>query len=357
MNISIVGCGNLGCAYAYKLAEYGHEISMLKTSKLNDDNYNVIKQQGGIYGIDHTCGGLRSFQAISIITKDVSKALCNAEIVIVLTQTLYHCQVADLICSHLPKTLKMLLIIPGALGSIFFSKRISRENLLIAEGESSAFDARISKYGEIEILFTNVRNALGFIPNKRNEEGVSIAKQIYPTYVASRSNVIESSLHNPNLVVHTTGVIMSASRIEYSKGEFWLYKEAFTPSTWNLISALDEEKNQVIKAYEGVPMNYLEVAEWRNSIELGNPMESFNNYSVNGSPKGPSSLNTRYIWEDVPNGLVLLIQLATYAGIEVPVAKSLLCIANAIWKTDFMKLGRDLASLNIVDYCQLKALL
>ena len=60
-------------------------------------------------------------------------------------------------------------------------------------------------------------------------------------------SVLESALLNPNMVLHTVGSIMSLSRIEYSKGNFCMYREAYTrnnKATLDIMLKLDEEKKK-----------------------------------------------------------------------------------------------------------------
>ena len=324
---------------------------MLKTTiGINDDNFNAINNNNGIFAIDHTNKGQNTsrFQNIALITRNIPEALKNAEIIIVQLQTLYHESAARAIAPYFGKTTQMVLVIPGAMGSAIFKKHCKIDSIIFAEGESTPFDARIIAPGTVEILFQNVRNAIGVIPASKNNEGLAIAKNIYYTYCATRTNIIESALHNPNLIVHTIGVIMSASRIEYSKGEFWMYKEAFTPSIWNMIRQLDEEKCNVIKAYGGKELSYLEAARWRNSEDCTiDPMVSFIKYANEGSPKGPNKVNTRYITEDVPNGLVLMESLAKHKGIEVPLTTSLINIASFMLNIDYRSNGRTIERMGI----------
>ena len=80
---------------------------------------------------------------------------------------------------------------------------------------------------------------------------------------------------------------MSAARIEYSKGKFWMYREAFSPSIWGIIKGLDEEKKQVIRAYDGEhDIDYLDACKWRNEEDLTvDSLEVFKNYAATGGPK------------------------------------------------------------------------
>lgn len=349
-NITIVGAGNSGCAHAFCLGNMGHNVSLFKTShSLHDENFEEICRVGGIRGIDSTVEyPVEEFVKIQCATRDPEIAFKDAEIVFVLTQSLQHRQVAEMICPYL-SGIKALCVVPGNMGSVFFRNRLP-ENVIIAEGESTVVDARIVRPGCVDILFRNVRNALSFNPVKDADTGLKLFNGIFDTYTGLRTNIIETAMHNPNLVVHTIGTIMSTSRIEMCKGEFWLYREGFSPSIWHLIEALDEEKNNVIKAYGGVPESYIECCKYRNEKDLSRDAKAvFDDYSQNGSPKGPASINNRYLTEDVPNGLCLLESLAALKGIATPVASSLITIASALLRTDFRKIGRTVEALGLDD--------
>lgn len=346
-NITIVGTGNSGCAHAFSLAKAGHNVCMLKTSHaMHDDNYEQIVRQKGIYGIDMTSADPKEEFVSVEITRDVEKALKNSSIVFVLTQSLQHKAVAELICQHI-QHIQALCIVPGNMGSVYFRDRLPGD-VIVAEGESTVIDARITRPGCVSILFRNVRNALSFNPSVDSSRGMPVFKSLFDTYSAVRTNIVETAMHNPNLIVHTVGSIMSASRIEKCKGEFWLYKEGFSDSIWNIIEGLDDEKNKVIEAYGGVAMDYLECCKFRNEQDLSRPAkEVFVDYSENSSPKGPDSIHNRYLTEDVPNGLCLLESLAQYKGIETPTASSLITIAGLLLRTDFRKTGRTIEALGL----------
>lgn len=350
MNITIVGSGNSGCAHAFCLAKAGHKVSLLKTSHaLHDDNFEKLKCQHGIYGIDNTDQSQEKvFVPLDCITRNPEEAFKDAEIVFVLTQSLQHEKVAEYISPYI-QGIKAVCIVPGNMGSVYFRRCLPAE-VVVAEGESTVIDARIMEPGTVNILFRNVRNLISCNPATDNKKGLQIFHSLFDTYCGCRTNIVESAMHNPNLVVHTVGTIMSASRIEYSGGEFWLYREGFSPSIWNLIRDLDKEKNEVIEAYGGVACDYIECCKFRNEEDLSKDAKAvFDDYSLNGSPKGPASVHNRYLTEDVPNGLCLLESLAQYKCMPTPVTSSLISIASSLLDTDLRAKARTLSSMKLTD--------
>ncbi len=61
--------------------------------------------------------------------------------------------------------------------------------------------------------------------------------------------------------------------------------------------------------------------------------------------KGPTSVNSRYITEDVPQGLVLLESLGKALKINTPVATALIELASAALMRDLRCGGRTLEAL------------
>lgn len=349
LKICIVGAGNAGCGLAFKLSEIGHNVVLLKTSHvMHDDNFDEIKKNGGIWAIDHTNEDRRSFQSLLLVTRDIELAVKSVDIILILVQSTQHDNVARLISPFIGDNLKLVFVIPGNLGSVYFARRINRRNIIYAEGESTPFDARIIDLGVVNILFKNVRNAVAFSPINKRKDGMKIIERLTNTYGYFRKNIVASALHNPNLIVHTVGTIMSAGRIEYTKGEFWMYREAFTPSIWNLIKKLDEEKNAVIEKFGGEPISYLDACKFRNELDQSkDSLDVFNSYAADGGPKGPSTIYGRYLFEDVANGLVLLKSLGEKVGVETPICRSLISIASALVNEDFEKKGRTLRNLGL----------
>ena len=58
---------------------------------------------------------------------------------------------------------------------------------------------------------------------------------------------------------------MSIPRIEYIEGDYWMYREVFTASVWNLVKRFDNEKMNVLQALGLEPMPYEKACRYRNS--------------------------------------------------------------------------------------------
>lgn len=343
--ITIVGSGNAGCAHAAMLSLGGHQVTLFKTSKAgNNLNFECLRRDRSIKVT--TVDGDTLTTNLYSVTDDGWEAFKNCDICFVMVQTLFHKTVAELIGRYV-KHIKLLFVVPGYMGSLYFDKVLGDRVDYIAEGESTAYDARIVEDGHVRILFKNIRNAIGVYKGS-SEEVLAIMQELVETYRYTRRNIVDSALHNPNLIVHTVGSIMSAARIEYSHGEFWMYREAFTPSIWNVINMLDGEKMRVLERFGGEPIPYVEACKFRNCEDLSaDALEVFKSYALMGGPKGPMTVKSRYILEDVPMGLGLLKTLGRKCGVETPVCDALITMGGALVGQDFNKGLRDLNGYDI----------
>ncbi len=343
MKIAILGAGNSGCALAADYAGRGHEVTLIKTShSLHDDNFRHLNKNGGVM-VMHEFGRERVCR-IACVTRDISK-VCGQEAVLLCTQTGFHRDVLKRVIPYL-KAGQILLINPGYLSTAYALGMGLTDEVIVAEAESNFIDGRISEPGHFKVGFRNVRNPIGIYPAERLAKAVKVLDGFGTPFVYLKS-VAEAALHNPNMIVHTVGAVMSIPRIEATGGDYCMYHEVFTPSVWSILEALDEEKMNILEALGYERLAYAEACKFRNSLdEKKEGKEVFFRYaSMPERAKGPESVNSRYITEDVPQGLVLMESLGQVLGIKVPVCTALIELASASLKTDFRKNGRTLEEL------------
>ncbi|WP_320930236.1 NAD/NADP octopine/nopaline dehydrogenase family protein [Hungatella sp.] len=348
MKIAMLGAGNAGCAVAADLTLKGHEVILIKTSHaMHDDNFEFLQKNEGKMTLNEF-GDIKSAN-IHKVSRNVSD-IEGAEIIIIYIQTNFHEQLIERIAPYLQDD-QILLINPGYLSTAYVLKHCADKNLIIAEAESSFIDGRIMEPGYFRVGFRNVRNPIGIYPVARREDAIKKLDQLGERFVYLDS-VVEAALHNPNLVVHTVGSVMSIPRIEKSHGDFCMYHEAYTrdnPSTWKILEALDAEKMNVLEKLGFSRISYVEACKYRNSLDDSiDAKEVFLNYAeMDTRAKGPTKVDSRYISEDVPQGLVMLEALGKSLGVSTPIVSGLIEIAGAALGRDLRAEGRTPEGLGL----------
>lgn len=334
MKITIVGSGNSGLIHAAKIYEKGFPVGVLKTSGYGDmEFFNRIAEKNEYDVVDLTNNGNTFKAKMQFITRDVEKAIDFADIIIVMTTTCQHEYVAKLIAPYV-RDGQLIVLCPGYMGSLIFKKYV-KAKVIYSEWETTAYNGRIVDGNFVRITFYNPRNAISVLPVCKAQDVLSQLSQLFDNTRYLRKHILESALHNPNMIVHPIGIIFSASRIELSGGEFWMYREAFTPSVVRVIQEFDKRKNKVLEAFDCEPLDYFEAAKWRNSDDLSIPaMDVFRSFA-DSSNKGPSVIDHRYLNEDVPMGLGLYISIGKVLGHDTSIQESIMTLASAL-------LGKDL---------------
>jgi opine dehydrogenase len=152
---------------------------------------------------------------------------------------------------------------------------------------------------------------------------------------------LEVALYNPNILLHPIGVIFNLGRIEYSQGEFWMYKEGFTPSVMKILYALEAEKKALLRGLGLKPVPFEEFYQYRYE-------KKWEDFATVAS-KGPSSARTRYLTEDIPIGMVLWASLGDSLGVPTPTARTLIHISSVIHDTDYWQGGRTMQKLGLAE--------
>ena len=331
LKIAVLGAGNAGTALAADLSLRGHEVTLIKTSRMAYEEEFAFLAAGG--RVTLTENGAETSATIACVTRDLA-CVRGKDLVIFCVRSDFH---EDLIRRVAPLLTdgQILLFIPGYLSTAYVLKHC-QSDVTVAEAQSAFLDCRLSAPGKIAVGFRNVRDPVGVFPADRKAEAAAALDRMgYPlTYCGS---VLEAALHNPNMIVHPVGALMSLPRAEQLRGDYCMYHEVFTPSVWRMLEALDAEKCAVLAALGLPPVSYPEACKFRNTPdETADGKAVFFSYAAMPTrAKGPFSAEHRYITEDVPQGLALLESLGRLLNVPTPVCSSLIALASAA-------LGRDL---------------
>lgn len=367
MKIAVLGAGNGGCAVAADMAFRGLDVTLVKTSNaMHDDNFEYLKSNGGkMTLIDFGVAGsmnpnelekIEKISVISDVTRDLS-VISNMDVIIIYIQTNYHEQLIKRIASYLVDG-QILIINPGYFSTAYVLKHCKDKKITVVEAQSSFIDGRIIEPGKFKVGFRNVCNPLGVYPAKN----VGLAKQVLDQLgfpFKYMNNVVGAALHNPNMIVHTIGSVMAIPMIDVMGDDFCMYHRSFTEHTWNVLEKLDSEKMDILEKLGFERLPYVEACKIRNSLDENlDAKEVFFGYaSMPTRAKGPVTVDSRYITEDIPQGLVMLESLGKALNIKTPIATALIDIASAALGRDFRiegrtpeRLGEENIQIILADY-------
>ncbi len=342
MKIAILGAGNAGCAAAADLAMKGHKVTIIKTSNsMHDENFEFLQKNNNQISLLEN--GEEKTTNLKLVTRDLEEVV-NNEIIIIYIQTKYHEELIRRISKYFNKN-QIVIINPGYFSTAYMLKYCKNNMPIVVEAESSFIDSRISEPGKINVSFRNVRNPIGVYPSKKTDYVKEKLKTL--DYNFEYVSTTEAALHNPNLIVHTVGAIMSIPRIEKTNGDYCMYHEVFTPSVWRILEKLDREKMEVIEALGFKRLSYVEACKFRNTLDDSrDAKEVFFWYAaMPNAVKGPVEVDSRYISEDVPQGLVMLETLGKELNIKTPICTALIEIASAALNRNLREEGRTLEKL------------
>lgn len=337
-SIAVIGAGHGGHAVAAHMALKGFPVRFYEMPRFAD-NIRPAQERGGIE-ITGVVG--EGFARPELITTDMAEAVQGASHLFVVTQALAHEEVAELCAPYLEEN-QTIMLFPGSGGALqvartFRDQGVTRK-VFIAEAVTLPYACRLRGPAWINVHSGSAeREVIAAFPAKDNEAVVEATKAAYPMLTPA-THVLETGLYNPNILLHPIGVIFNLGRIEYSQGEFWMYKEGFTPSVMKLLKALEEERMALLRALDVKPVPFEEYYAWR----YNKPWSDF----AKVSSQGPLSARTRYISEDIPIGMVMWASLGDMLGVPTPTAKALIHISSVIHDTDYWVGGRTMEKLGL----------
>ena len=147
-------------------------------------------------------------------------------------------------------------------------------------------------------------------------------------------------------------MIMNAGWIQHTSGDFLFYREGFTEAVGRVTAAVDAERIAVAKAL-GVPaMPFLDVfynagLTTKAARDSGDIARACKESAPNKTIKSPSSLDHRYVHEDVGYGLVPMAALGRLAGVATPTIDALIHLAGLAVGIDYARDGLTLEKLGL----------
>jgi opine dehydrogenase len=347
-SITIIGAGNGGCAAAADLTLRGWEVTLYNRT---DARLEPFRHVGGLAFKDPESRGV---VRIHRLTSDLREALEAAERIVLMvpTSTLGH--YAEAMARHLTNDHSVLLAPGHTGGAMFFARVVSktrgRHPGRIAEAHTLPYICRMTAPAEVTVWKRADHVSFAALPASQT---AGMLKAFRPAFesLSPVSSVLETSLSNLNAVMHPGAMLLNAARIEGSDA-FRFYSEGTTPAVGRVLAATDSER-LAIGAALGLELEpFLDIFH-REGYTTEEAWQSRDYYrAVRESPpnrliQAPTSLDHRYIREDIGYGLVPMAAFAAAADAEAKTMEALVHLASVATGTDLTGEGLTAGRLGI----------
>ena len=302
-----------------------------------------------------TCGGVtlegvvNGFGRLDLGTHEIAPAIAEADIILVVVPANAHAFMAETCAPHLRDD-QTILLNPGRTGgSLEFRNVLNRmgvkARVLVAEAQTLLYTCRLSGPARVHISSVKRDVLLAALPACDTETVLERLNPLFPQFVAA-GDVLETGLDNIGAMFHPAGLVLNTGRIE--AGETFEFYLDMTPSMARFIEALDAERLAVAKALDVHAISAFDwLARSYQGIAGATLIERIHSNAAYRDIPAPHTLDSRYVLEDVPTGLVPIVALGQLAGIEMPVSLGLVNMCCALYRHDFWQEGRNAERLGI----------
>lgn len=348
--VAVLGGGHGGHAAAADLTLAGFQVNFFEHPDFVGASFRKVMRRGEIEILGRAREGVAK---VNLATTSITQALEGVEVALIIVPAFGHEVFASLCLECLRKAgsgPKVVALMPGTAGTLLFNQMFRRGKVrppLLAETATLPYGCRLLEPGRVMVYVTAKLLPVGVLPAKATSEAVSLLKELYSQVVPCR-NVLEAALNNPNPITHPAATLLNVGRIEYSKGEFYLYREGITPSVARIYEALNRERSAICKILNLKIYDCGErLSEMDRIIQMGLLFGAGCWEEAGVKMKGPSTTKDRYVTEDVPYGLVFMASLASMLGIKTPVMEAIITLFSTINQEDYYAKGRTVERLGI----------
>ncbi|MBM3525895.1 MAG: NAD/NADP octopine/nopaline dehydrogenase, partial [Alphaproteobacteria bacterium] len=198
----------------------------------------------------------------------------------------------------------------------------------------------------VSVMTRRARLDMATIPAAASRDGLAVSTRLFGDRFEPRPDALAIALSNVNPISHMALALCNITRIE--RGEAWPQYHYMTDTVSRLIEALDAERLALAAAFG------LQVRSIARHLELSfdvpeGPVAGIARllHARRGGPPGPTSLDTRFVLEDVPYGIAFTVALAQAAGVPVPLHAAGLALCSALYGRDFAAENELIATLGV----------
>lgn len=332
--IAVIGAGNGGQAMAAYFAMAGNEV---KIFDYFEAPIKAIQEKGYIELI----GAVEGKGEITLASNDMEEVMEGADLLLIVNPAIYHSKIAKSCAPYIREGQQIFLSPSSVFGAFAFKKALEdngcHKKVTIAESHSLLFAARLVENGLVNIGGKKDRLLVAAFPACDGDKLYDIIKPVIAETVVCDS-VLVTSFESTNAMVHPFPTIMNASW-EESGNKFRYYWDGIGKTVGDFIEALDAERVEIGKKLgltlgENLFDIYMDYkgdydAEGEDVSTLLKNVEAYKDIYASNTPR------IRYIYEDVPTGLVPFMAMGKLLGVPVEKMELVTKLCEEVLNEDF----------------------
>jgi len=339
---AVIGAGNVGRAMAAHLSLMGYEVNLYNRS---EEKIASLIRIGKI----KIFGAITGFGEPNLITSNIEMAIADVNVIMVTIPASGHKDIAEAIAPYL-KDGQIVILNPGrTFGSLEFNKTLKNLNgsadITVSETQTIIYTTRYYEK-EVEVFALKNRVSLAAFPAYKTKNVIHVLDGVYPQLVPE-INILKTGLDNVGAILHPTPTLLNVGWIESPKTAFKYYYEAITPTLAGFLETMDSER---ISVAEALGIKAISTKDWlyeTYGAKGNNLYEALQNNESYRTIDAPTTIQHRYIFEDVPTGLVPIASLGNMLGIPTPTINLVIDLAVKLTGIDFRKTGRTVENLGL----------
>lgn len=342
--IAVLGGGNGAHAMAADMALRGFEVALAELPAFSRRVGKVLRTRT----IEVTGVGRTGKARLALATTDVGEALAGAEVVNLVMPAMGQEPFLRAALPHLVPG-QVVILWPGNSGSLLaygLLRRARKAGVVVAETNTLPYGCRLVGPGRVLIGIRGFQVHLAAMPATDTRKARRAAERMYPGMMKTLGNVLAVALSNPNPLVHPPGALLNLGRIEHAHGGFYLYKEGITEGVCRVVRGLCQEAKLLADRLGTTLISYPRKAYFGYGSIMCHYFDDVSRKRASGF-HGPTSIEDRYVTEDVPFGLATFALLGAQVGVDMPLTRALVEVASQAAGRDFWKEARTPEDLGI----------
>ncbi|WKC22564.1 NAD/NADP octopine/nopaline dehydrogenase family protein (plasmid) [Rhizobium sp. SSA_523] len=346
MRVGIAGAGAIAMGYAAFLFANGHAAWLWSPS---GDGTRELREGKELQVSGAIEGSFRPHVA------EGAADLAKCDVIVLALPAYGYRAVLDELADHLESRHTVVISAHLSFAALYLAKRLSKRGLRIpiAVWNTTLLTAKAQSRLNVRVGAIRSKVDMAVIPVRSADDACKVCTEVFGDRFLLKDDLLTIALSNLNPQNHMGIALCNLTRIE--RGETWGQNSNMTPAVARLLERLDQERIAIASAFGKTVRTIFDHSALSHGVSGDSVTEIYANLAASGKdPQGPKNINTRYVLEDVPFGLVPMLHLARLSGASARLHESGVELLEACYGRDFAAVNDILGELGPLDIDRLR---